>query len=52
MRETTMEDRRQELTSLIDAIARHPEREWSAERQRIAVLKEMLSGQGGPRNAA
>lgn len=44
MRETTMEDRRHELASLLDAIASHPERDWSAERRRLVVLKEMLAG--------
>jgi hypothetical protein len=51
MRETTMDDRRHELASLLDAIARHPEREWSNERQRIAVLREMLAGHDRPRTA-
>lgn len=44
MRETTMEDRRHELANLLDTIARHPERDWSAERRRLVVLKEMLAG--------
>lgn len=52
MRETTMDDRRQELAGLLDTIARHPEREWSAERQRIAVLRELLAGHDGSRSAA
>jgi hypothetical protein len=41
--ETTMEYRRSELAGLLDAIAKHPERDWSEERKRIAVLREMLA---------
>ena len=52
MRETTMEDRRHELAALLDTIAQHPEREWTTERQRIAVLRELLAGHDGSRSAA
>lgn len=44
MIETTTQHREQELRSLLDQIAAHPERDWSAERQRIVVLREMLAG--------
>jgi hypothetical protein len=52
MRETTMDDRRSELAALLEAIARHPERDWSAERRRVAVLKEMLGPRDPARNEA
>lgn len=52
MRETTMEDRRGELAALLDAIAGHPERDWSEERRRVAVLRELLAGHDGSRHAA
>ena len=52
MRETTMEDRRHELAALLDAIARHPGRDWSDERRRIAVLRELFAGHDGSRTAA
>jgi len=42
MQETTRKDREKELRSLLDQMAAHPERDWSEERQRVAVLREML----------
>ncbi len=42
MQETTMEDRKKELRSLLDQMAAHPERDWSEEKKRVAVLREML----------
>lgn len=44
MKETTMQDREQELRSLLDQIASHPERDWSDARERIAVLQAMVAG--------
>ena len=40
--EVTMEDRRKELRSLLDQISAHPERAWTAERERVGVLQRML----------
>ncbi len=42
MQETTTKDREKELRSLLDAIAAHPERDWTEERKRVAVLQRML----------
>ena len=42
MQETTTLDRERELRSLLDRITRHPERSWTAERERVAVLQRML----------
>lgn len=41
--ETTTADRERELASLLDLIARQPERAWSEERRRVAVLQRMLA---------
>lgn len=43
MKETTMEDRRKELRSLVSQIEAHPERDWTEERKRILVLREMIA---------
>jgi len=43
MQETTMEDRKKELRSLLEQMEAHPERDWSEEKERVAVLREMLS---------
>jgi len=45
MRETTPEDRRKELRSLIDRIEAHPERDWTDERRRIAILQSKLAAE-------
>lgn len=42
MQETTMEDRRKELDSLLARFRAHPERDWTRERKRAEVLREML----------
>lgn len=47
MQKTTMDDRAKELLSLLNAIKAQPERDWTAERARAGVLREMLSKQGG-----
>ncbi|WP_191229084.1 hypothetical protein [Aurantiacibacter xanthus] len=41
--ETTEEDRRKELKVLLDKVAAHPEHDLTAERERIAVLKQVLT---------
>jgi len=43
MQETTMEDRRKELQSLLDEIRDHPERDMTAQRERARVLSEMIA---------
>ena len=43
MQETTMDDRRRELETLLTKLREHPEREWKAERERVAVLQRMLA---------
>jgi hypothetical protein len=43
MQETTHEDRRNELESLLAAIAASPTRDWSQERKRVVVLRKMLA---------
>lgn len=42
MQTTTDADRKAELRGLLDKVAAHPERSWSAERERIAVLQRMM----------
>ena len=46
MMTTTSDDRQKELNTLLNAMKAHPERDWSAERERVNVLREMLSHQG------
>ena len=43
MRETTIVDRERELRELLDQIEAHPEKAWTAERERVAVLQRMLA---------
>lgn len=43
MRETTTADRKKELRTLLDQISAHPERAWTAERARVAVLQGLLA---------
>jgi hypothetical protein len=38
----TRTDRESELKSLLLQMEAHPERDWRPERQRVAVLREML----------
>lgn len=44
MQETTTQDREQELRSLLDQMAAHPERDWTDARDRVTVLRAMLAG--------
>jgi hypothetical protein len=39
----TMEDRRKELESLLEQFEKHPERDWTKERERARTLSEMLA---------
>jgi hypothetical protein len=43
MQEVARTDRERELVSLLRQITAHPERAWSAERKRVAVLQRMLA---------
>lgn len=43
MTETTIEDRERELRALLDRIEAHPERAWTEERRRVAVLQRLLA---------
>jgi len=45
MIETTIADRERELRGLIERIAAQPERDWSAERGRVAVLQRVLAAE-------
>lgn len=49
MKETTMEDRRRELKALLDQMEAHPERDWSGEKQRANVLREMIAAEASAR---
>ncbi|MET0240672.1 MAG: hypothetical protein ABW184_12330 [Sphingobium sp.] len=40
---TTTEDRRKELKALLQQMEAQPSREWSAERERVAVLQKMIA---------
>jgi hypothetical protein len=42
MEAVTRHDREQELKALLAQLEAHPERDWTAERERVAVLREML----------
>lgn len=43
MRDTTPADRQNELRTLLANIDAHPERDWTQERKRILVLKQMVA---------
>ncbi len=42
MQDTTIEDRKRELRNLLDQIEAHPEKAFTEERKRVAVLQGML----------
>lgn len=48
MQNTTMEDRRKELQTLLDKFRDYPERDWSKERRRAHALSQMIAGVSGP----
>ncbi|MBV1917113.1 MAG: hypothetical protein KUG65_03510 [Sphingomonadaceae bacterium] len=50
MRETTMEDRRKELESLLEEFKQHPERDWTEQRKRAKVLSEMIAAHDSSRD--
>jgi hypothetical protein len=43
MTPVTIEDRKKELRVLLGQIQAHPDRDWTQERQRVVVLKEMIA---------
>jgi len=45
MQETTTQDRKNELRKLLDQIEAHPEKPFTEERKRVAVLQNMLLAQ-------
>lgn len=45
MQETTRQDRENELRQLIDKVTAQPNRSWTEERKRIAVLQTQLASQ-------
>lgn len=42
MTPVTIDDRRKELALLLGQIKAHPERNWSKQRQRVVILREMV----------
>ncbi|WP_200879086.1 hypothetical protein [Sphingopyxis sp. MWB1] len=42
MQTVTEGDRRKEIRTLLNLIQRHPERDWSAARRRIATLNQLV----------
>ena len=48
MIETTPADRRRELDGLLHRISEHPERSWTDERARAAVLQRLLAADRAP----
>ena len=45
MKEVTSKDRENELRQLIDKVSSQPNRSWSDERKRIAVLQTQLASE-------
>lgn len=43
MQESSIEDRKRELRGLLDQISAHPEKAFTQERKRVAVLQGMLA---------
>ena len=43
MTPVTIDDRRKELRTLLEQIRTHPSRDWTRERQRVAVLNRMIA---------
>lgn len=43
MQETSIDDRKRELRNLLDQIAAHPEKAFTEERKRVAVLQGLLA---------
>lgn len=44
MQPVTIDDRKKELRTLLQKIRTRPSHDWSAERQRIMVLNQMIAG--------
>jgi len=43
MQPVTIDDRKKELRTLLDAVRARPSHDWSHARQRIVVLKQMIA---------
>ena len=43
MQDVDRTDRERELAALLERISAHPERAWTQERKRVAVLQRMLA---------
>ncbi|WP_411340556.1 hypothetical protein V6U71_00880 [Sphingopyxis sp. J-6] len=48
MQAVTEGDRRKEVRTLLDQIQAHPERDWTAARQRIATLNKLIGSAPKP----
>lgn len=46
MQPVTLDDRKQELKTLLQQMQAQPSRDWTAEKQRAAVLTEMIAASG------
>lgn len=46
MRDTTSQDRRNELQSLLEQMRDHPEKDWTEARKRVKILRELLESEG------
>ncbi len=49
MQAVTEDDRRKEVRSLLDRIQAHPERDWTAARQRLATLRKLIGRSKAPK---
>lgn len=47
MQAVTEGDRRKEVRVLLDQIQAHPERDWTAARQRLATLNKLIAAPPG-----
>ena len=52
MNPVTIEDRKTELRTLLEAIKAHPERDWTQARERIRILNEMVAAHEAERQNA
>jgi len=41
----TIEDRKKELHALLEQMQAHPSRDWNKERERVAVLQQMIAAE-------
>lgn len=52
MHAVTTEDRRKELATLLARMQRRPSHDWTRERQRVVVLRQMIAREGAAGDAA